>query len=60
MMWRNSAQPHPVQAHLVDSLAMFYTSLGDGREGVAAFREKRPPDFIGRTTEMPPFYPWQD
>jgi enoyl-CoA hydratase/carnithine racemase len=60
MMWRNSAQPHPVQAHLVDSLAMFYTSLGDGREGVAAFREKRPPDFIVRTTEMPPFYPWQD
>src|SRR5690606_10585516 len=33
MMYRNSAQPHPMAAHQVDSLAMFYTSIGDGKEG---------------------------
>ena len=43
MMYRNSAQPHPVEAHRIDSLAMFYTSIGDGKEGVRAFLEKRDP-----------------
>jgi enoyl-CoA hydratase/carnithine racemase len=58
MMWRNSALPHPVDAHRIDSLSMFYTSLEDGQEGVAAFREKRAPKFTSRASQMPPFYPW--
>ena len=58
MMLRNSAQPHPMAAHEVDSLAMFYTSLGDGKEGVAAFLEKRDPRFGGRASQMPAFFPW--
>jgi enoyl-CoA hydratase/carnithine racemase len=60
MMYRNSAQPHPMEAHRVDSLAMFYTSIGDGKEGVSAFLDKRDPDFTARASAMPPFYPWQD
>ncbi|AEF42753.1 crotonase/enoyl-CoA hydratase family protein [Hoyosella subflava] len=60
MMYRNSAERHPVAAHKVDSLAMFYTSIGDGAEGVAAFLEKREPRFsTSVVTDMPPFYPWQ-
>ena len=59
MMYRNSAQPDPVVAHQVESLAMFYASIGDGKEGVAAFLEKRAAEFTGRpSTDMPPFYPW--
>ena len=59
MLYRNSAEPDPVQAHRVESLAMFYASISDGKEGVAAFLAKRPPEFTGRTsTDMPPFYPW--
>jgi enoyl-CoA hydratase/carnithine racemase len=57
MLYRNSALPHPAGAHRVDSLAMFYTSIGDGAEGVAAFREKRDPAFTASAaTGMPPFY----
>ena len=58
MMYRNSAQPHPLAAHQVDSLAMFYTSIGDGKEGVQAFLEKRPAQFKSQASDMPPFYPW--
>ena len=59
MLYRNTAQPHPMAAHQVDSLAMFYTSIGAGKEGVAAFLEKRPADFKDKaSSDMPPFYPW--
>jgi enoyl-CoA hydratase/carnithine racemase len=58
MLYRNSAQDHPVAAHLIESLGVFYASQQDGKEGVAAFLEKRTPQFTGRASSMPPFYPW--
>ena len=58
MMYRNSAAPHPLQAHKVESLGIFYTSLADGKEGVAAFLGKRDPQFTQRASDMPDFYPW--
>ena len=58
MMYRNSALSHPMEAHKVDSLAIYYCSLDDGKEGVQSFLEKRDPTFTGRTSTMPDFYPW--
>jgi enoyl-CoA hydratase/carnithine racemase len=53
MIRRNWALPHPLDAHRIDSLAMFYTSISDGKEGVAAFLEKRKPNFSQTYSDIP-------
>jgi enoyl-CoA hydratase/carnithine racemase len=53
LIYRNSAAENPLAAHVADSLGMFYTSIGDGKEGVAAFLEKRTPSFSGRASALP-------
>ena len=58
MMWRCSAAPHPMEAHKVESLAIWHTSQGDGKEGVRAFLDKRSPHFESKASQMPDFYPW--
>ena len=35
-----------------------HNGMGDGKEGVNAFLEKRPAQFTGKASEMPAFYPW--
>ncbi|SEB80848.1 Enoyl-CoA hydratase/carnithine racemase [Nocardioides exalbidus] len=57
LLYRNVAAASPLEAHLSDSLAMFYSSIGDGKEGVAAFLEKRPPHFTSSATDVPRLFP---
>ena len=60
MLWRMLGADHPMEAHKIDSRAIFARGRqGDAREGVVSFLEKRPANFPDRVSkDMPVFYPW--
>lgn len=60
MMWRMLGADHPMDAHRVDSRAIFSRGAsGDAREGVTAFLEKRPAQFPNQvSSDLPPWFPW--
>lgn len=62
MIWRMMGADHPMEAHKIDSRAIYGRGRqADAAEGVKSFLEKRPAAFTDRpSADMPGFYPWWD
>ena len=60
MLWKLLGADHPMEAHKVDSRAIYELGQGgDAKEGVESFLEKRSPKFPSKVSkDMPEFYPW--
>ncbi len=60
MLWKMLGADHPMEAHKVDSRAIYALGKGaDAKEGVNSFLEKRTPEFPNKVSEdMPEFFPW--
>ena len=59
MLWRMQGAAHPMQAHLVESRAIYATGRSsDAREGVTSFLEKRQARFSDKpSTDLPDVFP---
>ena len=57
MLWKMLGADHPMEAHKVDSRAIYALGKGeDTKEGVNSFLEKRPPEFPSKVSkDMPDF-----
>jgi enoyl-CoA hydratase/carnithine racemase len=61
MMWQMLGASHPMEAHRLDSRAMFHRGrANDVKEGIVSFLEKRPPAFSDRVSADFPDLPWPD
>jgi enoyl-CoA hydratase/carnithine racemase len=60
MMWRMLGASHPMEAHIVDSAAIYSRGkTPDAKEGVMSFLEKRQPVYPVKVSDgMPNFFPW--
>ncbi len=60
MMWRMLGASHPMEAHIVDSAAIYSRGkTPDAKEGVTSFLEKRQPVYPVKVSDgMPNFFPW--
>jgi enoyl-CoA hydratase/carnithine racemase len=53
LLLAGAGESHPFEAHLRESVAMWHASVGDGKEGVQAFLEKRPAKFTRTVRDTP-------
>lgn len=61
LIWQMLGAAHPMEAHRLDSRAIFDTGrMPDAAEGVTAFLEKRPARWsMAPSRDLPDWFPWQ-
>lgn len=60
LMWTMAGTSHPMEAHRIESKCFHWIGQQpDVEEGIAAFLEKRPPNYsMSPKSNMPDFFPW--